>query len=125
MNSTLLSLLVTAVFVVIAVVLGFRLGRSAKPYPKVLLIAHGLMFFAIAYGIGMCLDKLSREAAEASLAKGSLLAALALLWANLVSGIVMICLKKKNRRWILAHKLAMFVMAGLLVLAGVFMAMKR
>lgn len=125
MNSILISLLVTAVFFVVAVVLGFRLGKSPKPYPKVLLICHALMFFAIAYSIGACLDKLSKTTTDTSLAKGALLVALALLWANLVSGIVMICLKQKNRGWILAHKVAMFVMAFALVAAGVLMVMKR
>jgi hypothetical protein len=124
MNSVLISLLVTAAFFVVPVVLGFRLGRLPKPYPKVLLIFHGVMFFPIAYGIGACLDKLSKTTTDTSLAKVALLVALGLLWANLVSGIVMICLKKKNRGWILAHKLAMFVMAFSLVAAGIFMTIK-
>jgi len=121
MNSVLISLAVTAAFFAVAVILGFRLGRSAKPYPKVLLIAHGLMFFVIAYGIGACLDKLSQTTAGTPLAKEALFVALGLLWANLVSGIVMVCLKRKNRGWILAHKLAMFVMAFSLVVAGISM----
>ena len=124
MNPLLISLLVTLAFFVVAVVLGFKLGKSPKPYPKVLLISHALMFFAIAYGIGACLDKLSKTTTDTSLAKVALFAALGLLWANLVSGIVMICLKKKNRGWILAHKLTMFVIAFSLVAAGIFMAMK-
>jgi len=124
MNSVLISLSVTAAFFVVAAVLGFRLGRSPKPYPKLLLSVHALMFFAIAYGIGACLDKLSKTATDASITKVVLLVALGLLWANLVSGIVMICLKKKNRGWILAHKLVMFAMAISFVAAGVFMAMK-
>ena len=125
MNSVLISLSVTAAFFVVAIVLGFRLGRSPKPYPKLLLSAHALMFFAIAYGIGVCLDKLSKITTDASIAKVALFVALGLLWANLVSGIVMICLKKKNHGWILAHKLTMFAMAVSLVAAGIFMAMKR
>jgi hypothetical protein len=124
MNSVLISLLVTAVFFVVAIILGFRLGRSSKPYPKLLLSAHAVMFFAIAYGIGACLDKLKGVTTGTSLAKVALFVALGLLWANLVSGIVMICLKKKNRGWILAHKLTMFSIAISLVVAGIFMAMK-
>jgi hypothetical protein len=124
MNSVLISLMVTAAFFVVAVILGFRLGRSPKPYPKILLSCHAVMFFAIAYGIGACLDKLSKTTTGRSLAKVALLVALGLVWANLVSGIVMICLKKKNRGWVLAHKLTMFAMAASLVAAGIFMAMK-
>ncbi len=123
MNSVLISLSVTAAFFVATVVLGFRLGRSPKPYPKLLLSAHAVMFFVIAYGIGACLDKLSKTTPDASLAKIALFTALGLLWANLVSGVVMICIKKKNRGWILAHKLGMILMAVALVAAGIFMAM--
>lgn len=125
MNAVLISLMVTAAFFVVAVFLGFRLGRSAKPYPKILLITHAAMFFAIAYGIGECLNRIKRVAPEPSLAKVSLFVALGLLWANLLSGIVMICIKKKNRRWIFVHKLTMFCMAFSIVAASIFMAIKR
>jgi len=123
MNPVVFSLLVTAVFFGVAIVLGFKLGRSPKPYPKVVLIAHMAMFFVIAYGIGESLNRIG-VTPEMSLAKVSLFSALGLLWANLVSGIVMICLKKKNRGWIVAHKLTMFLMALSLVAAGVFAAIR-
>jgi len=116
--------MVTAAFFVVAVVLGFRLERSPKPYPKILLITHAAMFFAIAYGIGECLNRLKGATTDSSRAKVALFVALGLLWANLLSGIVMICIKKKNRGWILAHKLTMFFIAVSLVAAGIFMAMK-
>ena len=125
MNPVLISLTVTAAFFVVAIVLGFRLGRSPKPYPKILLSVHALMFFAIAYGIGACRDKLSKTTTDAPIAKVALLVALGLLWANLVSGIVMVCIKKKNRGWILAHKFMMVGMAFSLVAVGVFMVMNR
>jgi hypothetical protein len=124
MNPVLISLLVTAAFFVVAIVLGFRLGRYPKPYPKALLSAKIVLFFVIAYGIGECLNRIKGATTDTSLAKVSLFTALGLLWANLGSGIVMICLKKKNRRWILAHKLGMVLMAVSLVAAGIFMAMK-
>jgi hypothetical protein len=124
MNSVLISLMVIAAFFVVAVVFGFRLERSPKPYPNILLSTHAVMFFVIAYGIGVCLAKIKGVTADTSLAKVSWLVALGLLWANLVTGIAMIFIKKKNRGWILAHKLAMFVMALSLVAAGIFMAVR-
>jgi hypothetical protein len=124
MNPVVISLMVTAAFFVVAVVLGFRLGRSAKPYPKMLLITHIAMFFAIAYGLGECLNGIKGVTTDTSLAKVSLFTALGLLWANLLSGVVMVFVKKKNRGWILAHKLTMFLMAVSLVAAGILMAMK-
>ena len=124
MNPVLISLTVTAAFFVVAVVLGFRLGRSPKPYPKLLLSAKIVLFFVIAYGIGECLNRIKGVTTDTSLAKVSLFTTLGLLWANLGSGIVMIFIKKKNRGWILVHKLGMILMALSLVAAGIFMAMK-
>jgi hypothetical protein len=117
--------MVTVVFFVGAIILDFRLGRSPKPYPKILLSIHILMFFVIAYGIGESLNRMKGATTDSSLAKVSLFVALGLLWANLASGIVMIFIKKKNRGWILAHKLTMFFMAFSFVAAGIFMVLKR
>ena len=125
MNPILMCLLVTTAFFVVAVVVGFRLQRSPKPYPKALLFAKIALFFVIAYGIGECLTRIKGVPTDTSLAKASLFVALGLLWANLVSGIVMIFLKKRNRGWILVHKLGMILMALSLVAAGIFMAIKR
>ena len=125
MNPILICLLVTVAFFVVAIVLGFKLGRSPKPYPKILLITHMAMFFVIAYGIGECLTRMQGATTDSSLAKVALLVALGSLWASLASGIVMLCIKKKNRGWILAHKLTMFLMVLSFVAAGIFLAVKR
>lgn len=124
MDPILIALIVTVVFFVVAVILGFRLGRSPRPYPKLVLIPHILLFFAITYGIGECLSKIAVGTADLSLAKTALLVALTALWASLVSGIVMLCFKQKKRRWILAHKMTMFAAALSFVAAGVFVVLK-
>jgi drug/metabolite transporter (DMT)-like permease len=125
MNPVLICLSVTVAFFGLAIVLGFKLGRSPKPYPKILLITHMTMFFVVAYGIGECLTRMQGATADTSAAKVALLVALGSLWASLASGIVMLCLKKKHRGWILAHKLTMFLAALAFVAAGVFLVMKR
>ena len=125
MNSALISLMVTVVFFVVAIVLGFRLGRSPKPYPKLLLSIHIAMFFVIAYGIGECVTRITGATTDTSPVKVSLYVALGSLWASLVSGIVMIFIKKKNRGWILAHKLTMFFVAFSFAAAGIFLALKK
>ena len=125
MNPVLISLIVTVAFFVVTVILGFRLGRSPKPYPKLLLSIHIVLFFVITYGIGECLNRMNGTTTGTSPAKVSLLIALSFLWASLVTGIVMIFIKKKNRGWILAHKLTMFLMALSFVAAGIFLAVKR
>lgn len=125
MNPILICLLLTVAVFGMAVALGFKLGRSPRPYPKVLLITHTAMFFLITYGIGECLTRMQGATTDASAAKMALLVALGSLWASLASGIVMLCLKKKNRGWILAHKLTMFLMAFSFVAAGIFLALKH
>ena len=124
MNPILICWLVTVAFFVVAIVLGFKLGRSPKPYPKILLSAKIVLFFVIAYGIGECLTRMQRATTDTSLAKVALFVALGSLWASLASGIVMVCIKKKNRGWILAHKLTMFLMALSFVAAGIFLMVK-
>ena len=124
MNPILICLLVTMVVFGIAVALGFKLGRSPKPYPKVLLITHMAMFFLITYGIGECLTRMQGATTEPSVAKVVLLVALGSLWASLVSGIVMLCLKQKHRGWIRIHKLTMFLAALAFVVAGVLLVAK-
>jgi len=125
MNPIFICLLVTVVIFVVTILLGFKLGSSPKPYPKILLITHMVMFFVIAYGIGECLTRMQGATTDRSLAKFALLVALGSLWASLASGIVMLCLKKKHRGWILAHKLTMFLMALAFVAAGIFLMVKR
>ncbi len=125
MNPVLIALIVTAVFFMVAIVLGFRLGRSPRPYPKIVLIPHILLFFAITYGIGECLNRIAGGTTALPLAKVALLVALGSLWASLVSGIVMLCIKKKNRGWIMAHKLTMIIAALSFVATGIFMVMKQ
>ena len=125
MNPILICLLVTVAVFGMAVALGFKLGRSPRPYPKVLLITHMAMFFLIAYGIGECLTRMQGATTNTSAAKVALLVALGALWASLASGIVMLCLKQKLRGWILVHKLTMFLAALAFVAAGVFLALNR
>jgi energy-converting hydrogenase Eha subunit A len=125
MNAALISLAVTAAFFAVAVILGGRLERSAKPYPKGLLIAHIVPFFLIGLGIGTCLDKLQGVTPAMPLATLALYAAGATLNASMLTGIVMIIRQQKSRPWIKAHKLATLVMALGLVASAAFMALKK
>ena len=124
MNPVLIALLVTVVCFAVAIVLGFRLGRSPRPYPKLVLIPHILLFFAITYGIGECLSRIASGTTALPLVKVALFVALASLWASLVSGIAMLCIKKKNPRWIMVHKLTMFSAAISFMATGILLVMK-
>jgi len=124
MSSFLISLFVTAAIFAAAVIVGFRLSRSPKPYPVILLAAHIVLFFLIAVGIGACMNKIE-AVAKGSLATVSLCFAGPPLIVLFVSGIVMIWSKQKKRGWILVHKLAMYGLGLSIAGAGLFMALKR
>ena len=124
MNPALISLVVTVVLFIVAIILGFKLGRSPRPYPKNVLVPHILLFFAITYGIGDCLTRIAGGTTVMSLTKIALFVALTSLWLSLASGIVMLCIKRKNRGWTMAHKLTMFSAALSFVATGIFMVMK-
>jgi hypothetical protein len=124
MNPASIALTVTVVLFAFAVVLGYRLGRSPRPYSKFVLIPHILLFFVITYGIGECLNRMKSGPTDLPLTRVALFVALGSLWANLASGIVMLCIKQKNRRWIMTHKLTMFSAAVSFVATGIFMVMK-
>lgn len=125
MNSVLISLLATAALFAAAAIVGFRLGRFPKPYPVALLSIHIVLFFLVGIGVGVSMNKIEAALSPESLAIVALCCAGPPLIALLVTGIVLICIKTKKRGWIIAHKLAMYLL-GLSVLgSGVFAVLKR
>lgn len=124
MTSFLVSLMVTLTFFVLAALVGFRLARSPKPYPLTWLAGHIALFFLIAVGIGTSMGKIEAAKAETSIAMMALTFAGPPLIVCLVSGIVMICIKKRNRGWIFVHKLGVYGLALALVSSGIFMALR-
>ena len=125
MTSALISFFVLAAFFAVAVILGFRLARSAKPYPKILLSAHIVFFFLIAVGIGACMNTIETALSASSLAIVSLCFAGPAIIALFVTDIVMIFSKQKKRGWIFAHKLAMYFLGASIAGAGICLALKR
>ena len=125
--AVLLSFLVTAAFFSVAVVIGFRLARSAKPYPFTLLASHVVLFFLIALGIGACMNAADAgtNGTPMSLATVSLCFAGPALIVLFVTGVWMIWSKQKKRGWILAHKLAMYFLGLSIGVAGILAVLKR
>ena len=123
MNSFLVCWIVTAAFFAVSVVLGFRLKRCPKPYPKILLASHIVLLFLIGLGIGQCLDKIKGVTTGTSLATVALYVAGATINVSLVSGIVMLFSKQKKRGWILTHLMAALLMGLAILVAGVFRAL--
>jgi uncharacterized PurR-regulated membrane protein YhhQ (DUF165 family) len=121
MSSVLSSMIVTVLFFVIAIVVGFRLERSPKPYRLALLSAHIVLFVLIAGGIVACLYKINGVSGNKFFSTLSLYLAALPLVTSLVTGAIMVIIKQKNLGLILGHKVSMFFMAISVVAGVVFM----
>jgi hypothetical protein len=58
MDSVLISVVVTAIFIVLAATVGNRLGHTAKPYGIVKLAAHIILFLLVSGGVIASIYKL-------------------------------------------------------------------
>lgn len=120
----LLSYTITAALFALAVVLGFRLGRHAKPYPPDLLILHIAPFFFIVLGIGQCMSAIDAILPATSVAMSVFYLAGPALIALFISGVVLCLSKRKVRAWVIIHKVAMYCL-GLSIVASFVLAMVR
>jgi hypothetical protein len=118
MDSVLISMLVTAGFFMVTATLGYRLGRSAKPYGVVKLAAHIFLFLFVASGVIASAYKLNAVTGDKLYSTIAIYTAGLTLLANLAIGICMAVIKRKNRYLILAHKLSTSLMA-VSILAGI------
>ena len=124
MGSVLISAVVNLGFLVIQVVLGFRLGRSGKPYGKRVLVTHVIVSLLLLAGWAATFWKLQ------GVADGKVFSTIALEVAGLalpvtmVVGVVMAFRKTAAPKLVLAHKVGMFVVAVGMIGGVLFMALK-
>lgn len=124
MDSVLNSMVVTAIFLVVAIVVGFRLERTKKPYGPAILIAHIALFVLISGGVIASIYKLSGVAEGKFLSTISLYVAALTLLGNLTIGITMAIARQKHGKLIVAHKLSTSLMAISLLSGITFMALR-
>jgi hypothetical protein len=98
MDSVLNSMVVTAIFFAIAVVVGRRLERSPKPYGLAILSVHISLFLLIAGGVIASIYKINGVIEGKMLSTISLYIVAMTLLGNLTIGTIMAISKQKNMK---------------------------
>ena len=124
-RSVLTSAVANIGFLVIQVVLGFRLGGSGKPYRKGLLVTHVIVFLLLLAGWVATFWKLQGVAENKAFSALALeVAGLGLLVAMVVGVVMAFFRKTVSPKLVLAHKVAMFVVAVGMIGGVLFIALK-
>ena len=124
MESVLVSVVVTAIFIAINAAVGYWLNRSGKPYGVVKLSTHFVLFLLVLSGVIASIYKLQ------GVAEGKLLSTLALYLAgltvltNLVIGIVIVSIRQRRQKLISVHKSSTLTMVIAIVLSVTFLILK-
>lgn len=122
MDSVLVSLIVTFLFLIAAGVVGHRLGKKPRPYGFAVPAIHIALFVLVLSGVLASIYKLQGVPGGGRYAELFLYVAMPALLANLAVGAWMLLIKGKNRRLRLVHKISTYVMAGSIVAGIAFVA---
>lgn len=119
MESVLVSLVVTFLFLIAAGIIGHRLGKKPRPYGVVTPAIHIALFIFVLSGVFASIYKLLMLPDHGGLpAQIFLHLAVLALAINLVVGVGMLLIKGKSRKLRAVHKISTYVMAGSIV-AGI------
>ena len=124
-RSVLISIVVTGIFLVIAAVVGSRLGRSQKPYGVMKLAVHISLFLLVLSGVIASIYKLQMLVHDNLYPTISLYVTGLTLLTNFVVGTSMIIVENKKKKLILAHKLSTLLMVGSIVASIIFLTVQR
>lgn len=122
MGSVLASLVVTAIFLIVAAVVGYRIGRMGKPYGFVKPTIHITFFTLVLSGTIASIYKLQGLSNGGKYAQLTLYVTMLTLLANLVVGASMLAIKNPNKTLTAIHKTSTLVMA-ISILASILFAM--
>jgi hypothetical protein len=120
MGSVLASLVVTGLFMVVAAVVGRRIGRMGKPYGFVKSAIHITLFTLVLSGVIASIYKLQGLSSGGQYAQLSLYVTVLTLLTNLAVGAGMIIIKSTNRNLVTTHKVSTLVMAISIIASVVF-----
>lgn len=124
MESVLISMVVTAAFFVVTATLGYRLGRTAKPYGVVKLATHIFFFLFVSSGVIASAYKLQGVTGDKLYSMIAIYVTGLTLLSNLTIGFCMAVIKRKNRNLVLAHKLSTLLMAVSILAGIIFLIVK-
>jgi hypothetical protein len=123
MESVLVSLVVTFLFLIAAGTVGHRLGKKPRPYGYMMPIVHIALFLFVLAGVIAAIYKLLLLPDRGGLHTQIVLQlALLALLANLAVGVWMLLIKGKSRNLRAVHKISTYVMAGSIVVGMGFVA---
>ncbi len=122
MESLIASLIGTVVFLIAAVVVGYLLGKSGKPYGAVKSVLHIALFVLISSGLIASIYKANGLPPDARYLALPLYVMALMLLANLVVGTKMLLIKRSDRKLIAIHKTSTSIMALSLVVSIVLVA---
>ena len=120
MDSVLVSLVVTSIFLVVAAGVGRRIGRMGKPYGFVKPAIHITLFALVLSGVIASIYKLQGLSSGGQYAQISLYVTVLTLLTNLAVGAGMIILKSTNQNLITNHKVSTLVMAISIIVSIIF-----
>ena len=124
MESVLNSVLVTEVFIVITCLIGWRIGRSGKPYGEVKLLAHIFLFLLIAVGVLASLYKLHAVTGNKLFTTLALYLAMLTIITNFVVGMMMTIKLRPDYKLVKIHKISTSVMVMSILSAVLFLMIK-
>ncbi len=124
MDSVLVSVIVTGLFIVINAAVGSRLGRLGKPYGVAKLAIHIILFLLVTAGLIASVYKLQGVVHDKLYSTISLYVIGLTLLTNLVVGVTMTRIKKVNVKLVLVHKLSTFLMAVSIIASIIFLTVK-
>ncbi len=124
MDSVLVSVIVTGVFVVMTAAVGGRLGRLGKPYGVAKLAIHIILFLLVTAGLIASVYKLHGVVHDKLYSTISLYVIGLTLLTNLVIGVIMAIIKNVNLKLVLVHKLSTFLMAVSIIVSIIFLTVK-
>ena len=124
MDSVLISVVVTGIFILVNFGVGlFLLHRSGKPYGAVKLTIHITLFVLILGGSIASFYKLQGVTLSKSYSALSLYLLALTLLINLLTGVVLIVVRSVNSKLAFIHKISTFVMIASIVLCVMFLLM--
>ena len=111
MESVLNSVIILAIFVGGTSAVGFRLDRFKKPYDRILLASHMILFLFIASGVAASVSKLNLVQHDKMYSMISIQLLVLTVVISLFTGIVMALLEEVNKKLVAVHKYSTILMA--------------
>lgn len=124
MNTITLTCAATLLAIALQLFIGTRLKRSGKPYKLPTMLLHILVALAVLVGVSMINVQFQAARPANQFSVLSMGIAGGLLWLSILTGIIMVILKKRNKTVAMAHKISMYLIAVAIITNAVLVLVK-